>query len=55
MENRAVIDDERIELLEEHLKTARNVAEEREMMYEEVGAEHVKGELPPEICDPTKS
>ena len=36
MENRGTIDDERIENLEEHLKRARAIAEEREMMYEEV-------------------
>ena len=36
MENRGNIDDERIENLEDHLKRARAIAEEREMMYEEV-------------------
>jgi len=36
MENRTVIDDERIEQMEEALKQARAIAEEREQMYEEV-------------------
>jgi len=36
MENRTVIDDERIQMLEEQLKQAKYIAEEREQMYEEV-------------------
>lgn len=36
MENRTVIDDERIQMLEEQLKQAKYIAEERELMYEEV-------------------
>ena len=36
MENRTIIDDDRIEQLEDQLKQARTIAEEREMMYEEV-------------------
>ncbi len=36
LENRQMIDDDRLVVLEENLKQARYIAEERESMYEEV-------------------
>ena len=37
MENRTIIDDERIAQLDDALKQAKYIADEREAMYEEVG------------------